>query len=300
MSIRRRLREAGFPVASPAQAIAGNLKPSKRLLRVYVMLSTIADYQRISKDMNKSLSLTAKKPDVNRDTTYYLANIGKVKTIDDFLKDYRLYSYAMKAYGLSDMVYAKAFMRKVLTEGVSDSKSFANKLTDPRYRDFATTFNFAALGANATKTTAAQTGTATNYVQQVMEQDIGNQNEGVRLALYFTRKASSIKTSYQILADKALTQVVQTALGLPPSISSADIDKQASMLTKMIKLTDFQDPAKVAKFAQRFAAMWDANQAGTDSSGNLNNPALILIGQSTPSGMDSDMLTKLQSLRFGR
>ena len=264
------------------------------------MLSTIADYQRITKDMNKSLSLTAKKPDVNRDTAYYLANIGKVKSIDDFLKDYRLYSYAMKASGLSDMTYAKAFMRKVLTEGVSDSKSFANKLTDPRYREFATTFNFAALGVNATKTAAAQTGTAANYVQQVMEKDVGDQNEGVRLALYFTRKASSIKTSYQILADKALTQVVQSAFGLPPSISSADIDKQAQMLTKMIKLTDFQDPAKVAKFAQRFAAMWDANQAVTDSNGNINNPALILIGQSTPSGMDSDMLTKLQSLRFGR
>ena len=40
----------------------------------------------------------------------------------------------------------------------------------------------------------------------------------MRLALYFTRKASSITTSYQILADKALTQVVQTALGLPPGI----------------------------------------------------------------------------------
>lgn len=265
------------------------------------MLSTIADYQRISKDMTKSLSLTAKKPDVNRETAYYLANIGKVTTIDAFLKNYRLYSYAMKAYGLSDMIYGKAFMRKVLTEGISSSTSFANKLSDPRYREFASAFNFAALGSNATQTTAAQTGTATLYVQQVMEQDAGDQNEGVRLALYFTRKASSIKNSYQILADKALTQVVQTALGLSPTISSADIDKQASMLSKMINFADFQDPTKVSRFAQRFAAMWDANQASSDSSsGTSTNPALILIGQSTPTGMDSDMLTKLQSLRLGR
>src|SRR5882757_6531289 len=98
------------------------------------MLSTIADYQRISKDMVRSLSITAKKPDVSRETAYYLANIGKVTTVDDFLKDYRLYSYAMKAYGLSDMTYAKAFMRKVLTEGTSSSTSFANKLSDPATR----------------------------------------------------------------------------------------------------------------------------------------------------------------------
>jgi len=265
------------------------------------MLSTIADYQRISKDMTRSLSLTAKKPDVSRETTYYLANIGKVKSIDDFLKDYRLYSYAMKAFGLSDMTYAKAFMRKVLTEGIADSKSFANKLSDTRYREFAAAFNFAALGSNATNTTAATTGAATKYVQQVMEEEAGSQNEGVRLALYFVRKAASIKNPYQILADKALTQVVQTALGLSPTISSADIDKQASMLSKLIKLSDFQDPTKVNQFAQRFAAMWDANQAASGiNNGTSNNPALILIGQSTTTRLDSDMLSKLQSIRFGR
>ena len=50
------------------------------------MLSTIADYQRISKDMNRSLKITAKKPDVSRETQYYLTHIGKVTSIDDFLK----------------------------------------------------------------------------------------------------------------------------------------------------------------------------------------------------------------------
>jgi hypothetical protein len=268
------------------------------------MLSTIADYQRISKDMVRSLSLTAKKPDVSRETAYYLGNIGKVKTIDDFLKDYRLFSYAMKAYGLSDMTYAKAFMRKVLTEGISNTNSFANKLSDPRYRQFAAAFNFAALGASATQTSTAQNGTATLYVQQVMEQDAGEQNEGVRLALYFTRKASSIKNPFQILADKALTQVVQTALGVSPNVSSGDIDKQAAMLSKMINFSDFQDPTKVAKFAQRFAAMWDATQSngdGTIGSGNaMTNAPLILMGLSTATGMDSDMLTKLQAIRLGR
>ncbi len=261
------------------------------------MLSTIADYQRISKDMTRSLSLTARKPDVSRETAYYLANIGKITNIDDFLKDYRLFSYAMKAHGLSDMTYAKAFMRKVLTEGVSNSNSFANKLSDTRYREFAKTFNFELLGSRATQTSAAQNGTATQFVQQTMEENAGDQNEGVRLALYFTRKAASIKGPFQILADKALTQVVQTALGLSPNISAADIDKQATMLSKLVNFSDFQDPAKVSRFAQRFAAMWDASQASSNAS---SNPALILIGQSTPGGLDSDMLTKLQTLRFGR
>lgn len=263
------------------------------------MLSTIADYTRLTTDMSKSLTQVEQQPDVSRDTAYYLANIGNVKSIDDFLNNYKLYSYAMKAYGLDDMIYAKAFMRKVLTEGITDKDAFANKLSDSRYRDFAAAFNFVALGANATQSTAATTGTTSQYATQTLEQDAGDQNEGLRLALYFTRKASSITSPYQILADKALTQVVQTAMGWSSTISSSDIDMQAKMITDKINLTDFQDPTKVTKFVQRFAAMWDAIQAQSDTS---TNPALVLItGASTSStSMDSDLLTTLQNIKFNR
>lgn len=260
------------------------------------MLSTIADFQRITRDMFRSLSLTARKPDVSRETTYYLANIGKVTGIDDFLADPRLFSYAMKAHGLGEMTFAKAFMRKVLTEGTSSSSSFANKLSDPRYRSFVGTFNFALLGQRATQTNAAQNGTATLYVQQVLEEDAGSRNEGVRLALYFARKAPSIRNPFQILGDRALTRVVQTALGLPSAISVADIDKQAAMLSKLIDFSDFSDPAKVRRFTERFAAMWDASVA---SEGSPGAPGM-LIGQAAPASLDSDLLTKLQMLRLGR
>ncbi len=95
-----------------------------------------------------------------------------------------------------------------------------------------------------------------------------------------------------------MTQVLQTALGLPSTISSADIDAQAKMITSKIKLTDFQDPAKVTKFVQRFAAMWDATQAQSDSS---TNPALVLIGGAATSiSMDSNVLTTLQNIKFNR
>ncbi len=54
---------------------------------------------------------------------YYKENIGNVKTVDEFLDDYRLYSYAMKAHGLEDMTYAKAFMRKVLESDLNDTRA---------------------------------------------------------------------------------------------------------------------------------------------------------------------------------
>ena len=39
---------------------------------------------------------------------YYRENIGKVETVDEFVDDSRLLNFALKAYGLEDMSYAKA------------------------------------------------------------------------------------------------------------------------------------------------------------------------------------------------
>ena len=137
-SLRQRcLHEADIAVVTTAShKLDGRFsrQASLRALRpresVSSMVSTIASYQLISRNLVRSLEQTARKPDVSRDTSYYLAHIGEVKSVDEFIKDYRLFSYAMKAHGLSDMTYAKAFLRKVLTEGISSSTSFANKLVD--------------------------------------------------------------------------------------------------------------------------------------------------------------------------
>jgi hypothetical protein len=73
---------------------------------------------------------------------------------------------------------------------------------------------------------------------------------------------------------------------------------QAKMITDKINLTDFQDPTKVTKFVQRFAAMWDATQAQSDTS---SNPALVLItGASSSTSMDTGLLTTLQNIKFNR
>ena len=106
------------------------------------MLTTLASYATITANLQRSLGVTAAKPQVARETEYYLAHIEDVKTIDDFLGDDRVFAYAMKAFGLEDMAYAKALMRKVLEGGIDKRDSFANSLADQRYRDFVATFDF--------------------------------------------------------------------------------------------------------------------------------------------------------------
>ena len=106
------------------------------------MTSTYLTYRMYAQDLTKSLARTASKPDVAREEKYYQDNIGKVTSVDEFLNDRRLFAYAMKAHGLEDMTYAKAFMRKVLESDLTDAKSFARQLVDSRYAIFANSFSF--------------------------------------------------------------------------------------------------------------------------------------------------------------
>jgi hypothetical protein len=374
------------------------------------LINTYTSYRMITRDMAKSLDRVESQPMVKRETDYYLQNIGKVKSIDDFVNNDRLFRYAMKAHGLEDMAYAKAFMVKALEGGVRDENSFANKLTDKRYAEFVKSYNFEALGENATVYNQAQQGTTARYtlaafqagvaadnpilkqlnadyqanivkvksidefvnndalfayamkafdlvdhladkklmtemleggiddpdslanrnsdtrfadfvatfnfarngeatttinaaqqpsvdlfMRQTLEEDAGSTNEGVRLALYFERNASNIKTAYDILANTAYAKVARTALGLPDSLASANIDRQAAMLADRIDFADFQDPEKLDKFLTRFTSMWELSNPTATATTSI----AALFSQPVEYGISSDIMMTLQGLKLG-
>lgn len=257
------------------------------------MTTTYTSYKLIASDLQTSLKRVAEQPDVKRETEYYLSRIGSIKTIDEFFADSRLYNYAMKAHGLDDMAYAKAFMRKVLTEGVDDAEAFANKLTDNRYKELAESLNFARHGELATTFERAQKGVADKYARQTLEVSAGEDNAGVRLALYFERMASSITSGYSIIADDALAQVVRTALQLPEEFAATDIDRQSAYYEKAIDFADFQDPAKLGKFLERFTSMWELDNP-TGSYGSL-----AAFQSSSITGISTDLLISINNLKLG-
>jgi hypothetical protein len=256
------------------------------------MLTTYTSYIQITTDLTRSIERVGDQPVVSRETEYYLENIGNAKSIDDFMADSRLYNYALKAHGLEEMSYAKAFIRKALTEGIDNDSSFANQLADTRYKDLVDTFNFARHGETATVFTKAQQGTVDRYLRQTLEEDVGDDNEGVRLALYFQRKAPEITEPYQILADTALSTVVRTALGLPSEFALTDIDRQAAFFTEHLDFADFQDSSKLDKFLQRFTSLWEAANPSTDTSS-------LLLNSSSSFGISGDLLLSITNLKLG-
>lgn len=255
-------------------------------------MTTISSLRMLTSDLSASLARVGSQPSVKRATDSYLATIENVKSIDDFMSNDRVYSYVMKAFGLEDMAYAKAFIRRVLTEGIDDADSMANRLTDTRFRDLAETFNFARYGATAMTFSRTRQGVVDRYLNQTLEIEAGNSNEGVRLALYFSRKAASVTNTYSLMGDRALLKVTQIALGLSASTSALDIERQKEMIDKRLDIEDLKDPAKLEKFLTRFAVLWDIEQPQTTSSSIVN-----LFTDTSSASVGIDLLQQMQNIK---
>ncbi|KJC37841.1 DUF1217 domain-containing protein [Bradyrhizobium sp. LTSP857] len=186
------------------------------------MVTTYFNYNYITRNLKQSLTRVGQQPDVAREAAYYKANIGKVKTVDDFMKDYRLYSYAMKAYGLDDMTYAKAFMKKVLQSDLSDSNSFVNKLVDKRYQEFAAAFSF-----NGSATPVAQSENQTDEMIGLYTSTKTNQvNALADDSNYYSAEIGNVSSADKLLNNDRLRNYVYSAYGIDQSKWSRDTISQ--------------------------------------------------------------------------
>jgi Protein of unknown function (DUF1217) len=255
------------------------------------MMDVVSNFRRIVSDQDRALKTTESRPELKREIDYYRARIGNIRSLEEFMKDERLYRFAMTAFGLKDMIYAKAYMRKALTEGIDSPDAFSVRLADSRFREFVEAFNFKRYGSATTAFDRTQEATVARYVRNALEEQAGTQDESLRLALYFHRKAPAVTSVYSILADRALSTVVRTALGIPQAAAAADIDKQATQMSQKLNLADFKDPAKLNRFIDRFLG-----RHATENGGGAvaTSPALAVFGST---GIDSNTLLSIQTLR---
>ncbi len=252
--------------------------------------STYATYSYLTKNSEKVLAQEAADPVTARETAYYKANIESVKTVDDFVNNYQLFNYAMKAYGLEDMAYAKAYMKKVLNSDVSDTTSFVNKLSDDKFKAFATQFSYLRTGALSYSTDI--TTVVNKYTQQTMETNAGQDDQGVQLALYFKRNAASTTSAYSLLGDAAMWQVMQTVYGFPDEMANADIATQKKAVDAKFDVKDLQDPEKVDKLLKRFTVMWDIEN-------NTSSDPVLQLFDTSSSSVSSSTSSSLLDLKYG-
>lgn len=229
-------------------------------------------------------------PAQQRDEAYFRDRIGKADTAEKLVNDKRLLRIALSAFGLEGDVNSKAFIQKILEGGTLKEGSLANKLADKQYQKLSAAFGYGDFSVPRTKISTFADEILTQFRTRSFETAVGEQNNTYRLAMNAEREipllaeksSSEAAKWYSVLGSAPLRDVMQTALGLPKSFSSIDIDQQVSVLKKRTEaafgssdLSQFKDPAKMAALTRRF--LLQAEIQGQASAASPAATALTLL-----------------------
>lgn len=225
-------------------------------------MSTLLDFQLVQRTYDRQVKSFGAQAANQRDIDYFRKTIASVKSADDLMKDYRLYSFVMKAFGMEEQIPYRALIKQVVQGGTEDPQSVANRMTDKTYAALADALNLSQDDAAKPGLTDPKEieAVVSRFVTSGIEAEQGDRNVGVQLALYFQRKAPDITSWYQVLGDKALSEVIRTAFRIPAATAGMDIDKQKEMLEKRMPIADLQDPKKLQSLLQRFSIFYDMDQ----------------------------------------
>lgn len=204
------------------------------------MNTSFQSYTFYTKDINQTLSRKAADPVISRELQYYRDTIGSITTIDEFLANDRVFAYAMKAYGLEDMTYAKAFIRKVLESDLTDTGSFANLLTDTRYKTLAAAYDF----GNTKTSEIVQTPTQIDNLIGTYEQTIADNDSQLKAeTAYFTAVAQTFTNVDDLFKNTRARDYVFTTFGIDPktfdyntlrSVITSDITDAGSYINSVV------------------------------------------------------------------
>lgn len=206
-------------------------------------------------------------PELKRDEDYFRAKIGDVKTAEQLVSDRRLLRVALGAYGLDNDINNRFFIRKVLEDGTLRDGSLSNRLADKQYRALSAGFGFGDFSVPRTQLSDFADKTLAAFKTRRFETAVGTQNNDMRLALNVERelpalagRSSSEATKwFTVMGNGPMRQVFETALGVPASVGSLDLDRQLDIFqTRAGKvfgndgIAQFSDPAKMDALVRRF------------------------------------------------
>lgn len=230
-------------------------------------LSGYTGWTFLKRTQDRQQALQQASPVQKRDEAYFREKIGKVQTAEQLVSDKRLLRVALTAFGLESDVNSRAFIQKILEGGTLKEGSLANKLADKQYQKFSAAFGFGDFSVPRTRISTFPDEILTQFRARSFETAVGAQNNGFRLALNAERELPALAKRalsetakwYSVLGNAPLREVLQTALGLPKSFASIDLDQQVAVLRERTQtafgaptISQFADPAKMEALVRRF------------------------------------------------
>lgn len=238
-----------------------------------------------------------RSPLLTRNIEYFRENIAKATTAEDLVKDRRLLSVALGAFGLDDEINKQAFVRKMLESDTTSQKSFANRVNDTRYKALAKAFGYGDTSAGTNVLSSSfQEDIIARYKSMEFERAVGDVDNDMRLAMNFKREIATIANSdatdrtawFQIMGQQPLRELVSTAFNLPPQLAKLDVDKQQEIFADRARrlLGDsspsiFKDEDVVTDMIRRFFL---SRQVQSGPSATTPGYAALTMLQSSPLG----------------
>ncbi len=204
-----------------------------------------------------------------RETQYFLENIGKVETAQDLVSDRRLLQVALGAFGLEADIDNRFFIQKVLEDGTRAEDALSNRLSDKRYREFSEAFGFGPGEVRKTSLITNMEKVAEDNLVSRFEVSVGETDETMRISLFAQHALSELAASessadtkwFDLMGLPPLRSMMETALGLPASFAQIDLDRQLEVfkerlsgLTGSDDLAQFTDPNAVEKLTDTYLA----------------------------------------------
>lgn len=234
----------------------------------------LAGFKLIDRSAAQQRAAFERAPEVKRSIAYFEANIAKAKTPEDLVKDRRLLSVALGAFGLGEEIAKGAYVRKALESDTADGRSFVRRIADARYLEFAKAFGYGDLtkGSNV-ELDSFKADIVQRYKQLEFERAVGRADGDIRLALNFRREIAKIASGenadkigvLQALGQRPVRELLTTALGLPASLAGLDVDRQQALVEQRIERTYgsesvavFKDPKNIEDAIRRFFAVKQA------------------------------------------
>lgn len=230
-------------------------------------LSGFTGWGFLKRTMARQQAVQQALPAQQRDEAYFRDRIGKADTAEKLVNDKRLLRIALTAFGLEGDVNSKAFIQKILEGGTLKEGTLANKLADKQYQKFAAAFGYGDYSVPRTKVTTFPDEILEQFRARSFETAVGEQNNTFRLAMNAEREIAALAGKpiseaakwYTLLGNAPMREVMQTALGLPKSFSSIDIDQQVGVLRTRAAaafgstdLGQFKEPTKMESLVKRF------------------------------------------------
>jgi hypothetical protein len=227
--------------------------------------------QSAEKNQTQDVANTASQPAVQVAMKAFTQAVSSATSVNQLLSNPAFMNVFLTANNMSDQIGFTALATQALTSNLSDPNSLANKLTDTRWKTVAQTYNLTSPGALASlQSPAAIASIANAYATATWEAGEDKVTPGLSNALAFKAQASTITTVDGVLGNPTVRNVVTTTLGIPQQIAFQTLNAQENAISSQLDVTQFQNPAFVETFAQRYlianAAAVAATAAATASS----------------------------------